>query len=504
MARPLSISQKILLGVVPVLLISITASVLLHNYFQEQDMVRQAQNSVETYAMIIRESLVSMMVKNYEVDESFLQRIQTLKEIDSLRIILNVLHLRADLVTEEREQRLELKRLAYGAPDSVDRQVIASGEPSFRRSGDHFRATVPFKATKVCQQCHQVPLDYPIGAADIHVSLSNISRSIEDNWTRSFTIFVLFLMIALGVGTYSFRSIVAHPVETLLKETRRISSGDMTHGVHVPERPDELGVLAGAFEEMRRSLAETLKELAEKNNTLEGSLKALREAQNELIRSERMSIIGQMASSIIHDFKNPMMIALSHADILKNRANLTPEQQTFSHDAIVRSVQRMSDMTRDLLDFSRGNVALKMEEVQVGTLVDDVREGVTLNLEKHKVDFEVKGEYHGAVRVDIEHFRRALINIINNAQEAMPKGGRLTMEVSKRNGFAEFKLTDTGVGIPDEIRDRIFEPFLTHGKSQGTGLGLAITKRIIDAHKGRIEVDSKVGVGTTFSVLIPL
>jgi signal transduction histidine kinase len=500
----LSISRKILLGVVPFLLVSITASVLLHNYFEEQDMVNQAQASVKTYAEIIRESLVNMMVTNYEVDESYLARIHSIQGIDSLKILLNNLHLRPDLMTLSRIKRLELKRMATGVVDSLGRRVIASGEAAFVRDNDQFRAVVPFNATRACQQCHQVPLAYPIGAADIHISLSNISQAIESNWKRSFIIFVLFVITAIGIGTFAFRNVVARPVDALLYATKEIAAGKLDTRVPRPAALDELGILSLGLEDMRRSLVGTVKELAEKNKTLEASLDALHKAQDELIRSERLSTIGQMASSIIHDFRNPMAVVMSYADLLKRQPETTPEKRNQYYDIIVKAVQRMSDMTNDLLDYSRGQVKLDMQVVDVGLVVNDVQESVDLNLKKQHVMFEVQQKYHGSVRVDVEHFRRALINIINNAQEAMPAGGRIRLMVSRMNGFAEFSVSDTGVGIPQEIRDRIFEPFLTYGKERGTGLGLAITKRIVDAHQGKIELQSTLGEGTTFSLFIPL
>lgn len=498
-----SISYKLLLGVGPAALVLIGVSVLLHNHFQEEEMLAQAQTSVETYATLIRESLVSMMVKNYEVDESFISRVYSIKEIDSLRIVLNDLHLRPELLDAAREKRLEAKRKAYGPPDSVDLTVLQTGEAAYLRSGDAYRATVPFKATTVCQECHRVPLNYAIGAVDIHVSLQRISEAQEANWKRSAMIFVLFLITTIGIGTLVFRRVVGMPVEDLLEATRRMRKGDLKTRGPLPRSQDELGTLTLAFEEMRRSLADTLNELALKNRSLQDSLHALRNAQDELIKSERLSTIGQMASTIIHDFKNPMTLVLAYAEVLRKKTDLSSEARTQYFDGIVRAVRRMSDMTRDLLDFSRGQIVLDKKSVSVRDLIQDVSETVELNLRAHHVELQIRQEYDDAVNVDLEHLRRALINVINNAQEAMPSGGKLIVGVRQRNGFIEFRLSDTGVGIPGEIRDRIFEPFLTYGKSDGTGLGLAITKRVVEAHGGTISFESAVGIGTTFVLAIP-
>jgi two-component system NtrC family sensor kinase len=507
----LTISQKILLGIVPAVLLFITGGVVLHNHFQERDMIKQAQTAAETYAHIIRESLVTMMVTNYEVDESFLSRVGSIRQIDSLRIVLNELRLRSDLLTAGRLERLRLKRSAHLARDSVDRIVIASGKTSFIRSGDSFRATVPFKAEQICQKCHDVPVHYALGAADIYISLQTISRSIDENWKRSFFIFVLFVISAIGVGTLAFRRFVARPVEALVQATKEISKGNLQQPAAVSRTRDELGELATAFEDMRRSLHSAMKEieavnseLVQKNASLRASLEALREAQAELIRAERLSAIGQMASSIIHDFKNPMTTVMAYAAWLKDQPDAPPERRNRAYEAMVRAVERMSEMTRDVLDFSRGRVPLNARTVSVAEFVEDVRDAVHLNLKAHNVEFEVRNSCDCRLQIDVDRFRRALINIINNAQEAMPHGGRIIFAVERRNESVEFRLSDTGTGIADEIRENIFDPFVTFGKVEGTGLGLAITKLIVEEHSGKVDVSSLSGVGTTFIVTIPL
>jgi signal transduction histidine kinase len=510
MKFPFSISSKILLGVVPAVLVCMVASVWLNNYFQEREMLAQAEASAGTYAEIMREALVSMMVTNYRVDESFLARVDSIKEIDSLRLALNDLHLREDLLTEERIQRLNTKRLLSGYLDSIDKRVLTSGNSEFHKNGDHFRAVIPFKATKVCQECHRVPLNYTLGAADIHISLSAISNAVDENWKRSFSIVVVFLVLALGIGTFAFRRVVADPIDVLMNATQQITSGRLDRPIISPRSRDELGTLSMAFEEMRRSLWETLSELASvnrelagKNTSLQESLEALRKAQDELLSAERLSAIGQMASSVIHDFKNPMSVVISYADILRKNPAMPEEQRSRAYDAILRSINQMSAMTHDLLYFSRGKVQLHAEPMPVHVLVKDIQESVAMSLEKAGVRFEVHQLYHGEVVVDAEHFRRALVNVITNAQEAMPHGGCVALSILRLNGRIEFRVSDTGVGIPPGLMHKMFDPFITHGKANGTGLGLAITKLIVEQHGGTIDVSSQVGVGTTFALMIP-
>ncbi len=507
----LSISSKILLWILPPVIIAMTVSVLLHNHFLEQELVAQAQASAQTYSDIIREAMVTMMVTNYRVDESFLRRLHAIEGLDSLKIILNDLHLREDLLNPRRLERLQARKEAYGIPDSAGIRVVRDGEAAFTRNGDHFRATVPFKATTVCQECHSVDVGYTLGAADIHLTLNQVSASVESSWSRSILIFVLFLAASLAVGVIAFRRVVTEPVEDLVHAARELERGNLDHTIAPPESRDEMHILAVAFEDMRRSLKDNLHELARvndelarKNASLQKSFEALHKAQNELVRSERLSAVGKMASSIIHDFKNPMTVIFSYAERLKNHPEMAIEMRTRAFDAIARAMTHMTEMTHDLLDFSRGQLKLNLQNVSTEELVQDVRESVDSALQKGNVTFAVERRYQGDVRVDVSHFRRALINLIINAQEAMPSGGRVGFCVQRSNGYAEFSISDSGVGIPEEIKDHIFDAFVTHGKTRGTGLGLAITKLVVQEHGGKIEVQSTVGRGTTFSVFIPL
>ena len=504
MFRRLSISTKIFLLVVPPFLISIAVSVVLNNHFQERDMIEQARVSAHTYADIIRESLVSMMLSSYKVDPEFLAQVQGIDEIDRLRLLLNNLYLRPDLLTEDHVSSIESKRRAQGSLDSVDLKVLRTGRAEFRRVGDQFRSIVPFKARAICQKCHQVPLEYPLGAADISVSISRISKSIDQNWARSILIFLTSLVLALSIGAISYRRVIGDPIDDLVKATQRITRGELVSPVATGTSADELGMLKRSFEDMRRALSATMKELENKHRSLVESMEALRKAQDELLRSERLSAIGKMASSIVHDFKSPMTVVMSYVDFLKNRPGLSDERRASAYDAILRAVDQMSAMTRDLLLFSRGEAHLEPRKVFVSDVMNDLRKAGILDIQKDDIEVLVKQHGDATISVDIAHLRRALLNIITNAVESMPNGGRISVHASARNGVVEFKISDTGTGIPEEMRDRIFEPFVSQGKSGGTGLGLFIARLVVEQHGGEIEVESTVGSGTTFSVLIPM
>ena len=171
---------------------------------------------------------------------------------------------------------------------------------------------------------------------------------------------------------------------------------------------------------------------------------------------------------------------------------------------IREAIGRMVLMAQELLDFSRGEAHLEKVEFSLEEFVQLLLHNVKPNLEQAHVTLEIDSCYRGSATFDPDKMYRALVNIITNAQDAMPKGGTLTFGLSKDNGEITFSIADTGVGIPPEIKEKMFDAFVTAGKKRGTGLGLAITKRIIDQHGGTIDVESERGKGTTFTVKIPV
>jgi signal transduction histidine kinase len=173
-------------------------------------------------------------------------------------------------------------------------------------------------------------------------------------------------------------------------------------------------------------------------------------------------------------------------------------------EEMIRQVDRFVNMTQEILDFSRG-----VSEIHLETIVlEDVMEGALSFIEKDLVkrnvtvvrDFRFTGE----CTMDVEKMVRVFYNLAGNAADAMKDGGTLTIRTEKVDGMLAIGFTDTGCGIPDEIRSRILEPFFTYGKRHGTGLGLSIVKKIVDDHHGRLEIESVVNQGTTFRLLIPL
>ena len=219
----------------------------------------------------------------------------------------------------------------------------------------------------------------------------------------------------------------------------------------------------------------------------------------EVMRTERVNLVGAMANSIIHDLKNPICIVRSCSELLKTD-NADPRQLSSMIDG---AVDGMLAMTPELLDYARGSVALNIKRVTVWRLLEELKQQALQLLPGQNIQLVKRISYDGSIDIDLPRVTRVLCNIIKNAREAMPDGGILRLSTDLIDGEVIVTIGDTGCGIPDEILPKLFEPFVTHGKSHGTGLGMAIAKTIVEDHGGKISVRSSRDRGTTVEVRLP-
>jgi signal transduction histidine kinase len=223
----------------------------------------------------------------------------------------------------------------------------------------------------------------------------------------------------------------------------------------------------------------------------------------EILRGERLYHVGTMTGAIIHDFKNPLTAIQCACDLLETRDH--DETHRRVAEIIKRSVERMMGMTQELLDYTLGGSApLKFEPISVGGIIAGLEEQCLGDLPRRGITVEKHIDYEGKIEVDVLRFERVLLNIIKNAREAMPRGGRLRLAVYASGEWLVFEIEDTGKGMSPEVAAMIFEPFFTHGKPEGTGLGMPMARSVVDAHQGTISVESERGKGTKFVVKAPL
>jgi len=516
----ISISRKILLGILPLFLLFVAVSVILQNRFQEQELMEEAQINAITAANIIKESMVSMMVNNLEVDTAFLKRLNELEHFDSVHIVVNNLRLREELMTPERRKRHETQYQLL-KPDWLEQEVMKLGQPSFTREGDRFRAVVPFNATDVCQKCHSVPIGYTLGAADLQISFVHAARAAEENWTRSIIIFLSFSVLAIAVASIMFSRFVRNPINRLVVATTEISNGRLDYEIAPPHEgdglngsppADELKFLALKFDQMRNSLREKIQQiddvnrnLAERNAEVEDALQRLRCAQEELVRSERLAVSGRMTAQLSHEINNPIHNVESLLESSLKRLPADSEIRELINVAL-EEVLTMARLTRQLLDFSKASVIeVNYDLVDIGSLLDEVSASNRESLAKQRIALAMEipsplSFVHGSR----DKLKQVFLNLMINARDAITPPGTITLRAERSGDMVRIRIIDTGHGIEPENLDKVFDAFFTTKKEvSGVGLGLFVSYWIVQQHKGTIHVKSSVGKGTTLTVELP-
>jgi len=305
------------------------------------------------------------------------------------------------------------------------------------------------------------------------------------------TVTVLSLILSLAISYFLSRNI-SSTIRKLVTASREMARGKLNTYVNITSK-DELGELAVTF----NSMASALKERDEK-------LKEF--AKKKIMESERLALIGQLAAGVAHEINNPLQGILAYSDLLVE--NMPPQDPNNEFvRKIAKQATRCKAIIRGLLDFSR-QTAAEMKYAHVDSIL---RESLAL-LEKQslfqniEIAKHIDGDLPGTI-FDASQMQQVFVNIIMNAAEAMNGKGKLTIAARPDSAkeFLEIEITDTGVGIRKEDLDKIFDPFFTTKEAgRGTGLGLAISHGIVKKHGGTINVDSEIGVGTTFVIRLPI
>lgn len=222
-------------------------------------------------------------------------------------------------------------------------------------------------------------------------------------------------------------------------------------------------------------------------------------AREEAQRKDRVALVGSMASSIIHDLKNPMTIIKGYTYL---HAQEHPESRSFCSQ-IEGEIDRLTELAEEILGVAKGSSRVRKEEVQVAPFVQEFGEFIRARMGLGEIDFRIQNLYDGRASFDGRRLRRALFNLVTNALDAVPRGGRIEIRSERSGDDLHLTVSDNGRGIPREIRARLFDPFHSSGTPGGTGLGLAIVQNIVQAHGGRLKVESEEGEGTKVHLFLP-
>jgi signal transduction histidine kinase len=297
------------------------------------------------------------------------------------------------------------------------------------------------------------------------------------------------LLLAVGLGAvfvgsllvYIIASTFTRPLEKLVDGVSALGGGDFRYPVHTPGA-GEVAELTEAFSRMRESL---------------------HQAQQRLLAAERLATIGRMASSISHDLRHPLTAVLANAEFLAD-AELSPLQREELYLEIRVAVNRLTDLIDSLLELSRPAESMNVVDTPVERTISRAIELVRAHRQFHKIVVGIESPGLHTAQFDPRKMERVFYNLLlNGCQAAQVCGGHVGITVTDGNGNLDIHISDDGPGVESSIRDKLFQPFVSHGKENGTGLGLTIAQKIVQDHNGSLELESSMPGRTVMRIVLP-
>ena len=400
--------------------------------------------------------------------------------------------------------------LGYEIDDRVARDLsrVAASEVAFRYGDSIVRSTLkPAQESELLRVAPRTAAGGPPQGDQVRlgeerflataVDLPTPSGPVLNLWVlKSFDQATAFLrslnelLLALGLTAVLAGSLlvflISHtftrPLENLVAGVRALEQGDYAYPLHA-RGGDEVAEVTGAFDRTRKNLQKT---------------------QRELLDAERLATIGRMASSISHDLRHSLAAVMANAEFLCE-SNLTPGQREDLYAEIRIAVNQMTELIESLLEFSRTRESLRPSYGDVRSAVERAVQGVKAHPEFQRIRIRISAKGSTEGWFDFKKLERALLNLLLNACEVVPpESGKIDIELRRKGENLEIRIEDNGPGIADAVRDRLFEPFVSHGKENGTGMGLTVVQKILQDHGGDVAVEQTSVSGTIFRLNIPL
>lgn len=366
--------------------------------------------------------------------------------------------------------------------------------------------------------CHPHPSQSPVlGVLDVQMTMAPFDEAIARARHQLLGTTIGLILAGGLVTAYFIRRLVHRPVARLHEGTRRIAAGDLDTRIEVQGR-HQLAALAGAFNRMVADLRTARDELDRWSRTLEEKVQQktseLRTAHEQMIRVETMASLGKLSATVAHELNNPLSGILAYARLIRRELAEQPMDGTVRGEldgylAVVdKEAARCGAIVNNLLVFARGS-GVRLATADINQIIGHGLMLVGHHLEFHRVRLEaalLAGD--PTIVADQGQLHQAVLALLMNAIEAMQAAsGRervLGVRLLGDDGHITIRVSDTGVGIPADLIPHIFEPFVTtKGEAGGVGLGLSVVYGVVHGHGGEITVQSRPGVGTTFTVTLP-
>lgn len=496
------ISSKLIVAVSVIVTVAIgTFAYVIVNSYQ-----RQFIADVESYAEQLSETIISstrydMMLNRRESLHQIINMIGRQEGIEKVRIFNKegaIIFSTDSLdVGTTVDMQTEACYACHAVDQPLERVPVSSRIRIFEGVDGHRISGIisPIYNEPSCWEsdCHAHRADQQVlGVLDVTMSLEAVDQERRANIMQLLILTVLVIgAISLLIYLY-FGRIVLKPISQLVTATRRVAGGDLAYKVP-NKKKDEIGDLAKSFNEMTKRLQET---------------------QLQLIRSDKLASAGRLAAGVAHEINNPLTGVLTYSSLLLRQAEGDSAMKE-DLEVIVRETKRCREIVKGLLDFSRQSTPEK-RRIFVRDVITRAARILQNELAINKIllvlDFQ---ENLPEVYADANQLQQVFVNLFSNAADAMSEdGGTITVETKPAPETdtrgedpsierVQIQVGDTGVGIPADSMEKIFEPFFSTKGQEGNGLGLAIVWGIIEGHDGEISVESELNKGTTFTIVLP-
>ena len=520
-----SISAKLIGSLLAVMVAIFALLGYLNIRLHRQDLEAATLASAERVSEVIKRSTSYYMLRNDR--EGLYHSIRTMADnegVVKVRILDQEGRVSYSTDPSELSHVLDKKAEAcYGCHNQSQPLARLNRPDRFRiyRNGDGHRVLgiiTPIENQPSCSNadCHaHSATQQVLGVLDTNLSLAKGDAQVAIGSTRML-VYTMGAMLMVAVLSWIFVwRVVGKPIKSLKKGTEHLSKGELGYQIEVRSE-DEVGDLAHSFNGMSLQLRAANEEIVTWAKTLEDRVdqktRELRSAHDHILQQEKMASLGKMAAVVAHEVNNPLSGILTYAKLLRKWVSSGQAEHEKREDAmqcldlIAAESRRCGDLIKNLLTLSR-TAPMNVRSTNLHEVIDRSLLLIKHQLELSGIDLQLKlAEDLPPVPCDPQQIEQVLVALIMNAIDAMPQGGNLWLEtrLSRDQREVEIRVRDDGAGIAPDLLPRIFEPFMTTKESgHGVGLGLAISRGIVERHRGRIEVESQLGRGTTFTITLP-
>ncbi len=348
------------------------------------------------------------------------------------------------------------------------------------------------------------------GSEMIDQALTLINQQVKHSYTNIFLVIGIALLFS-GAIVVLFPKKITKPILRLVNATKSVGSGEYSYRVESLGGSNEIDELISSFNKMLQNIQVThednvklLEQTKRFNEVLEEKIEEatqdIKEMQNELIKTERLATIGEVAAKIAHEIKNPLSGISIALELMKNKTPDDDQRQKVSE--ILSEVARLDRIIKDMLQIARPP-ELYLRTISPNEIVEKAIALVSGKADERRIKIDKDLNCGDSFCLDPEKIEQVLINLLLNGIDSIDgTGGNITVQTEILKNELHIKISDSGCGIPEIEIEKLFLPFYST-KRNGTGLGLAISKRIIESHRGRIIVKSEIGKGSVFTLVIP-